>query len=277
VKQSAREGKGGSDSFESYYRELFGARWSSLRAALLEPVTHVAWTRNLLQPYYLDAGSVEAAFALPLPPSGSVLDMCAAPGGKSLVIAGRLPDDTNLVSNEFSRDRKSRLISVLDQHLPPPIRARVTVTGRDASRWSRYEQDAFDSILLDAPCSSERHVLSAPAYLAEWSPARVRNLAQRQWSILSGAWLVLKAGGSLLYSTCALSPAENDDVVARLVKKYNDVEVIDLPDTAEYAAAGLLSRAEKTRFGFHVLPDTANGAGPLYYALVRKMSVTGAS
>ncbi len=259
---------GGETAFEANYSALFGTRWPVLREALLRPVCHVGWQEHLNEPYYLDPGSVAAAIALPPVSGGSVLDMCAAPGGKTLILAGLLGEGSELTANEFSRDRKTRLLAVLDRHLPPELRQRVSVTGRDASRWSRYEKDAYDRILLDAPCSSERHVLSAPAYLAEWTPARIRNLAQRQWSLLSGAWLVLKGGGYLLYSTCALSPDENDGVAGRLVKKYPDVEVIE---PVPLSAAVLPSmRGEKTVYGTHILPDSGNGAGPLYYALFRK-------
>jgi len=271
MSKKGHDANSGAVAFESFYGALFGDRWPALRAALLSPVSHLAWTEGLLKAYYLDAGSVQAALSLPLTENGRALDMCAAPGGKSLIIASRLSPESTLVSNEYSRERKNRLISVLDQHLPPETRSKVTVTGRDASRWSRYEQSAFDAILLDAPCSSERHVLSAPQYLAEWSGARIRNLAQRQWSLLSGAWLVLKPGGYLLYSTCALAPAENDGVVERLAKKYDDVEIVSASDGNDGAAiVPSFAKAEPTRFGNHVLPDTSDGSGPLYYALARK-------
>ena len=263
---SGKRAVGGAALFEAWYSDLFGSRWPSLRAALLEPVSHVALADGLLKPYYLDSGSLEAASALPPPPAGGkVLDMCAAPGGKTLALALALErtgePGVSLVANENSRERRSRLISVLDEHLPPDIRPLVAVTGHDASRWSRYEQSAYDRILLDAPCSSERHVLSSPAYLAEWTPARVKNLAQRQWALLSGAWLVLSPGGYLVYSTCALSSKENDDVVGKLLIKYDDAEIV---------RSGVMGDGEKTAYGTHVLPDTAGGAGPLYYALARK-------
>jgi len=264
----SKKAPGGEQAFEAWYGGLFADRWPSLRLALLEPVRHIAWRESLLEPYYLDPASAAAALALPPISEGRVLDMCAAPGGKTLILSGRLDAGSELTANEFSRERKNRLLTVLDGHLPPDLRRRVSVTGRDASRWSRYEQDAYDRILLDAPCSSERHVLSSPAYLAEWSPARIRNLAQRQWSLLSGAWLVLKEGGYLLYSTCALSPAENDGVAERLVKKYGDVAVVEpdgIPGTLSPGMTG-----EKTRYGTHILPDTGGGAGPLYYVLFRK-------
>lgn len=269
---SSRQKSDGAGAFEAFYREQFGDRWAALRQGLLEPVRHIGWQEKLSQPYYLDPGSVAAVMALPPVTGGSILDMCAAPGGKTLVLAGRMDADTVLVANEFSRDRKNRLISVLDTHLGPDVRARITVTGRDASRWSRYEQDAYERILLDAPCSSERHVLSSPAYLAEWSPARIKNLAHRQWALLSGAWLVLKNGGFLLYSTCALCPRENDDIIARLLKKYPDARVVGTAEQTADITEGCFG--EPTSFGRHILPDTASGAGPLYYSLVQKRNLS---
>lgn len=261
----SRKTERGAAPFESYFDSYFASRWSGLRSALLEPVTHQKWNEKLLKPYYLDSGSVEAASALPLPENGKILDMCAAPGGKSLVIAGRMSDTATLTANEFSRERRKRLISVLDGYLPDEVRWRIQVTGHDAAKWSHFEQNIYDAVLLDAPCSSERHVLSSPTFLAEWSPARIRNLAQRQWSLLSGAWLVLKPGGYLLYATCALSSAENDEVVAKLIKKYPDVSICEPVFSGDYT-----SPAEKTSYGRHILPDTSGGAGPIFYALLRK-------
>jgi len=259
---SASERTSGADAFEARYARLFGERWQPLRAALLAPARQVAFSDCLEKPYYLDAASVEAALALPPlegESSGSILDMCAAPGGKTLVLASRFPAPARITANELSRDRRSRLLSVLEEHLNGEALARVSVTGRDAARWSRFETDAYDRVLLDAPCSSERHVLSSPVHLAQWSEARVRNLAVRQWALLSGAFLVLRKGGFLVYATCALSPEENDGVVSRLAKKYPNARIVD--------PRGI---GERTEFGTHVLPDRADGAGPIYYALVGK-------
>ncbi len=264
---SVRLDVAGKESFDRYYSALFGSRWPALREALLKPVGHASWDRELLKPYFLDPGSVVAALSLPPVIDGRVLDMCAAPGGKTLVLLGRLGEGSRLTANEFSRDRKQRLITVLDEHAPAELRERVSVTGFDASRWSRYEQSCYDRILLDAPCSSERHVLCSEKHLAEWKPSRIKSLAIRQWSLLSGAWLVLAPKGLLLYSTCALDPAENDEIVRRLLKKYPDAAIRE-PDfdslPPEYP------RGERTLYGFHVLPDADGGAGPLYYALIEK-------
>lgn len=252
----------GEKAFENWYSRQFGSRWPLLKNALASPARQVSLSSGLLKPYYLDAGSVEAASVLPLHEASSILDMCAAPGGKTLYLATHMPLNAILTCNEYSRERKRRLQQVLQEHVPEQLLERITITGRDAARWSRYEQAAYDRILLDAPCSSERHVLSSPVHLAQWTPARIRNLAQRQWSLLSGAWLVLKPGGFLVYSTCALSREENDGVICRLCKKYPDAVVCN--QVIEE------SSAEPTEYGNHVLPDTSEGAGPLFYALIKK-------
>ncbi len=264
----AKKGKkpSGAELFDSYYSELYGERWSGLKASLLGEPCQCGYSEKLLKTYYLDKGSVRAARALPLDGAEKIADFCAAPGGKSLVIASSMPDGATLVSNERSRDRKTRLQKVLDEHLPEEIRSRVSVSGFDASCWCNYEREAYDRILLDAPCSSERHVMTDPKYLALWTPARIRNLAVTQWSLLSSAFLVLKAGGFMVYSTCALAYAENDGVIQKLLKKYSGASVVTLP---EKDPCGLCD-GEKTEFGIHVLPDRQSGAGPLYFSLIHK-------
>jgi 16S rRNA C967 or C1407 C5-methylase (RsmB/RsmF family) len=290
----------GPEAFRGHFAALFGERWPALEAALLAEPDSVAFTAGEgLPPYYLDSASVFAATCLALPEAGSVLaapgassagahilkapgassagahilDACAAPGGKSLVLASRLGaagGAARLTANELSADRRRRLCEVLDRHLSPEARARVEVTGRDAAAMCRAFESSFDAILLDAPCSSERHLLrqslprpgeggrSDPRALGEWSPARIRGLALRQWSLLSSALLMLRPGGSLVYSTCALSPEENDRVVARAAARYGAGLAFDRP---RYEGPG---EAEETEYGLSILPDRARGAGPMY-------------
>jgi 16S rRNA (cytosine1407-C5)-methyltransferase len=256
----------GQTEFDEYYATLHGERWLSLRAALLAPHEPSSYAEGLLIPYRLDVASVVAARLLRLPEEGEILDACAAPGGKSLVIASRMPPGARLLANELSSERRRRLVDVLDGHLPPPIRSQVRVSGFDAaaagSRAS--ERGRFAALLLDTPCSSERHVLKSESALAAWSPARIRFLARRQWSLLSSAFLLLAPGGSLVYATCALSPEENDGPVSRLLEKYRGAAILDRPLESE--APG----AEATRFGCLYLPDRAANSGPLYMARIRK-------
>jgi 16S rRNA (cytosine1407-C5)-methyltransferase len=252
-------------AFDAYYQHIYGERWPALRESLLAPSAPAAYEEGLTRPYMLDYGSVLAAASLRLPTedeaSGEILDACAAPGGKSLVIASRM-GGARLLANELSGERRRRLALVLDAHLDTEKRRRVVVSGFDAaaaggkkSEWSR-----FDSILLDAPCSSERHVLADAKALAQWTPARPRSLAKRQWALLSAAFLLLKPGGSLVYATCALNPEENDGVAGRLLEKYGEAE-LDPPDFPEGEAA---------KYGRIILPDTSRGMGPMYVARFRK-------
>ncbi|QSH91189.1 SAM-dependent methyltransferase [Treponema medium] len=296
----------GAAAFEAYYSTLFGDRWPTLRESLIQETQPVAFSVCGGKPYYLDQASIYAAQALPPIDEGCYLDMCAAPGGKTLVLASGMGQEAQIQANELSRTRRARLLTVLDEHLPPDISARIEVTGYDAATLPRYRQAYYDRILLDAPCSSERHVITDAKYLACWTPARIKTLAQRQWALLSAAFLLLKRGGFLVYATCALADAENDGVVQRLLKKYGteaavhsgtasmEFDVTDTKttdrsvsavhgDTAAVEPSAINTKTigknntppilgEKTLFGNRFLPDTCKGAGPLYFSLIEKVN-----
>ena len=153
---------------------------------------------------------------------------------------------------------------MLDEHLENERRQRVKVSGFDAAKLGsrKSERERFDAILLDAPCSSERHVIQSKTALAKWKPGRPRFLSQRQWSLLSSAFLLLKEGGSLVYATCAISPVENDGVVERLFSKYGTQVSIDLPD---------FEIGENTKYGRMIMPDQCDGMGPMYVARFFKL------
>ncbi|MDR2901199.1 MAG: 16S rRNA methyltransferase [Treponema sp.] len=256
----------GKDEFDSYYKNIYGSRWNVLKEALLESSTPIPYSDGLAVPYMMDEASVIAAKTLRLPEEGLILDACAAPGGKTLVIASRMNDEVSLLSNEFSSERRRRLVNVLDEYLPEEKRSRVQVSGFDAAaqggRKSEYER--FSAIMLDVPCSSERHVLGSEKALAEWTEARPKFLSGRQWSLLSSAFLLLKPGAALVYSTCSISPLENDFVTGRLIKKYKDAVCIDKPD---------FSAGEETQFGRMILPDHDKNLGPMYVARFIKREV----
>ena len=257
------------DAFECYYRNIWGSRWEKLRESLLSPAASIPYGDGLAKPYMMDRASVIAAMSLRLPSSGIILDACAAPGGKSLVLASRMTSEVQLLCNELSSERRRRLVKVLDEHLDGEKRHRVTVSGFDAGKLGgrKSEWNRFDAILLDAPCSSERHVIQSEKALAEWTPARPRSLSQRQWALLSAAFLLLKPGGSLVYATCALSPEENDSPVSRLLEKYAGNVALDGPD---FEGTGF-TEGEKTTYGRLILPDESGGMGPMYVARFRKV------
>lgn len=259
-KQEKAEGK---DLFEAYYQGIYNERWPLLRQALLEERKPVAYREELLQSYYLDEASILSARTLGVQMDDHVLDMCAAPGGKSLVLASALHGSGHLVCNDRSATRRGRLKTVLQDHLPPTWLESVQVTGHDASRWGLYEQGIYDRILLDAPCSSERHVLADPKALSQWTVARPKHLAIQQFAMLAAALEAVKIGGHVLYSTCSIAPLENENIIEKLFSKREgrfEVEQLSVPGS------------EACKHGSIILPDSAQGKGPLYFCRIRRMA-----
>ncbi len=273
MKQKDKKAKlSGAQGFDQYYGQLYGERWSDLKKSLYLPVNHVEYNAGGKDNYFLDSGSVRAAVSLPLSGAEKLLDLCAAPGGKTLVLASCMDSDSTLLSNERSADRKTRLLHTVQNCLSQQIQDRVTVICRDGAVMCRMPSNQFDRILLDAPCSSERHVLLDENYLKDWSPSRIKTLSMAQWALVSSAWRMLKTDGYMVYSTCALNRDENDGVVEKLLKKFNDAEVVEPSvslDVSSFCSCQL-PEGEKTEYGRHVLPDLCDGAGPLYFCLLHK-------
>ena len=188
--------KKGGEAFDAHYSERWNERWPALRAALAGENIYDELDLGAGRAYYLDPASVAVAALLPLPSADTetirILDMCAAPGGKTLAIAARAARSLAtggalLIANERSAARRRRLRAVLDMHAPTEVRSAIEVTGHDAARWGLYEPERYDAILADVPCSSERHLIAAPKELARWSPSRTRRLATEQFAILAAA------------------------------------------------------------------------------------------
>jgi 5-methylcytosine rRNA methyltransferase NSUN4 len=223
---------------------------------------------GLLAEYVMDPASIEAAQALEVKPGEQVLDMCAAPGGKTLILAENLflqsrntkaQDMTGtLIANELSAARRERLTKVIQQYVPREVRQNIFVKGLDAVKYGQRYKETFDKILLDAPCSGERHLLQNASELEKWSASRSRRLSMLQFSLLSSAWFALKPGGRIVYSTCSIEPQENDGVIEKLVKKRS----------AKVLESKILD-AEKTKYGTVFLPDRV-GFGPIYFAIIEK-------
>ena len=276
--KSAKPKLFGADGFEEYYRELYGQRWDALKESFAGEGSAVEYhVTGAQESYFLDSASVLAALCLPLENATDLLDLCAAPGGKTLVLASRMDPEALLSSNERSPERKHRLAVVVETCLPLEISARVKTSCSDGSTWCTRQSECFDRILLDAPCSSERHVYLDPKYLKDWSLSRIKTVTTEQWALLSSAYRLLQPGGILLYSTCALCPEENDGMISRLYKKFNkDGSAFELlppsPELSEIEGFTkiTLPQYEKTEFGYQILPDTANGAGPIYFSIIKK-------
>ncbi len=247
--------------FDLHFKAVYGPRWTALKEALLGPSPKVSRACfGDYAHYTLDQASVLAALALPLNPGERVLDMCAAPGGKALVLAEKLQDG-ELLANELSFARRKRLEEVIRTHVPPEVQKKIKITSWDASKIGIRAPQSFDKILLDAPCSSERHLLSQDPQVAEWKISRTKQLAQRQYALLCSALLALKPNGLMLYSTCSISPLENDGVVERLLERKGDqAQLAPIQDQC----------FEKMKFGYQIFPDLNAGQGPIYFSLIQK-------
>lgn len=275
-----------SNPFDEFYRQQWGERWDSLSAALRQPPQQIRrpnvfsdfeatneqngegtiprGSEGLLGYFVMDPGSVWIAEALHVQPGDRVLDMCAAPGGKSLVlIEAACPtanQDAEVILNEISETRRERLKKVIQQYVPRDRRESVRISGKDGGLFAKSHPGHFDRILVDAPCSGERHLLEKPERLGEWTPASSRRLAQRQYALLTGALLAAKPGAQIVYSTCSLSKLESDAVIEKLLKKKGD-----LFEVAPYEHA----HGEKTSFGWQWLPDQC-GLGPFYLSVLKR-------
>lgn len=152
-----------------------------------------------------------------------VLDLCAAPGGKSTHIQSLISKDSLLVSNEVIRSRAA----VLKDNIVKWGSPNVVVTNNDPKDFARL-QNYFDVIVVDAPCSGSGFFRRDPAAITEWSENNVQLCSQRQQRILADIWPALKNDGILIYSTCSYSRQEDEEIVSWLKTEFS-VAAITLP------------------------------------------------
>ncbi|KAH9819365.1 Multisite-specific tRNA:(cytosine-C(5))-methyltransferase trm4b [Teratosphaeria destructans] len=274
---------------------------------------------KLLAHWNLDAASALAASLLDIKPGDAVLDLCAAPGGKSVTLSQNLfpsyhathsgldavelaGDEATgrLVSNEADGRRQKRLAENLRDYIPPQFLKTgyikcTNVDGTSASASALAAgKGGYDKVLVDAPCSSERHIIhahlkaratggSAPE-MTNWRPGSSKRLAEIQTKLLMTALKAVKLGGSVMYATCSIEGLENDGVVERMVRevaKERKKGVIRWDITVGFgdgldgkmAQEALEGWAERTRHGWIVLPDHPRKGkwGPLYFAMIKKV------
>lgn len=170
--------------------------------------------------FYLQEPSAMAAIAAAeVRPGMRVLDLCAAPGGKSGGIAARLSGEGFLLANEIVPNRARTLASTLERLGV----ANAAVTCAKPEAIAEAFPDYFDVTLVDAPCSGEGMFRKDAGAVAEWSPAHVTACAARQSAILETAAKTVRGGGVLIYSTCTFSAEENENVVERFLAAHPGV------------------------------------------------------
>ncbi|WP_219339112.1 RsmB/NOP family class I SAM-dependent RNA methyltransferase [Tepidicella baoligensis] len=178
--------------------------------------------------YIQGLSSMAAVWALDPQPGEEILDLAAAPGGKTSYIAARMQGMGRLAAVEPVKARFHRLKANL-QRLGA---GHVHTYLKDGAVVGKLTPERFDRVLLDAPCSSEAQFTRLdPTSWAHWSPKKVKESARLQARLIRSAWAALKPGGRLVYSTCSLSPEENELTVQGLLAEQADaaVEAITLP------------------------------------------------
>lgn len=175
--------------------------------------------------YFQEPSAMSAVTALDVRPGTTVLDLCAAPGGKSTQAAACLDGKGFILCNEIIPSRAAILLSNIERC---GIRNAAVTCEKPEKLCSRFHC-FFDRVLVDAPCSGEGMFRREPAALREWTAQSPNACAKRQLSILNQAGRAVKAGGILVYSTCTFSPQENEGVVDAFLKENPEfsIEKID--------------------------------------------------
>ncbi len=169
--------------------------------------------------YYMQEPSAASAVAVLAPQAGEwILDLCAAPGGKSTQIAAALGHSGLLWSNEYVGNRAR----ILAQNLERWGARQAVVSNAESAVLCEQLAEAFDGVLVDAPCSGEGMFRKEPQALTEWSMDNIRLCTKRQAEILHNASLAVRPGGRLVYSTCTFAPEENEGAVAAFLESHEE-------------------------------------------------------
>lgn len=195
--------------------------------------------------YYIQEPSAMApAELLDVKPGERVLDLCAAPGGKSTQIAAKLLGRGILVCNEIHPARAK----ILSENIERMGICNACVTNETPERLAEFFPGYFDKVLVDAPCSGEGMFRKNEAACDEWSPENVKLCAERQDGILDQAARMLRPGGKLVYSTCTFAPEEDEGTIVRFLSRHREFTVLPL-EKERIGLAGCDGSAEYLEYG----------------------------
>ncbi|XP_050295347.1 5-methylcytosine rRNA methyltransferase NSUN4 [Anthonomus grandis grandis] len=236
---------------------------------------------GVLNYYIMDGGSILPILALDLTPGCTVLDLCAAPGGKSLLAIQTLYPD-RVLSNDISYSRVNRIKHVYEQFLYDLNERwfkteRVKLSHADGRN---LFTNGFDRVLVDVPCTTDRHSLKENDNNI-FKPSRVKErlkLPELQSELLFNALKLVKKGGIVVYSTCSLSPIQNDGVVNMALKKIWEETKLEFvvkdltPALLQVRRVFELASPRLLRYGHLVLPKKAQNYGPTYFCKLERVT-----
>ncbi len=213
-----------------------------------QPARHPHYYAGL---YYIqEPSAMTPASVLPVEPGERVLDLCAAPGGKSTELAAKLQGKGVLVANDISNSRAKALLKNLELF---GVRNSIIVSEAPAKLVDVFE-GYFDKILVDAPCSGEGMFRKSPAVIKNWVQYGTSYYNNLQKEILPLAVKMLRPGGQMVYSTCTFSQEENEGVLSYILDNYKDMHVIPIPSYINETGKVCLPE------GFeHARPEWGNG------------------
>lgn len=200
----------------------------------LQPAKHPYYYAGL---YYIqEPSAMTPASLLPIDKGDKVLDICAAPGGKSTELGAKLGGEGVLVTNDISNSRAKALLKNIELFGI----SNSLILSEAPSKLVKYFPEYFDKILIDAPCSGEGMFRKSPAIIKNWEQYGVDYYNKLQKEIIIQAAKMLKPGGLMLYSTCTFSPEEDEGTILYLLEEFPEFKVINcIPDQATQKELGL--------------------------------------
>ncbi|KAH0618654.1 hypothetical protein JD844_018051 [Phrynosoma platyrhinos] len=232
---------------------------------------------GILGYYLLDAASVLPVLALNVQPGDLVLDLCAAPGGKTLALL-QTGCCRELAANDLSTSRTHRLHEVFHRYLPQELQKVVRITSWDGRKWGELETSTFDRVLVDVPCTNDRHSLMEENnnIFMRMRKGERQMLPRLQLELLVAGILAAKPGGEVVYSTCSLSQLQNEYVVERAVEllaiQYDiEIQVEDLSYFRRLFQS-TFSFYPDCRVGELILPHLTANFGPMYFCRLHRLN-----
>ncbi|XP_040438956.1 tRNA (cytosine(34)-C(5))-methyltransferase, mitochondrial isoform X1 [Falco naumanni] len=226
---------------------------------------------KLKEYYLLNAASLLPVLALEVKDGEDVLDLCAAPGGKSVAIL-QCARPGQFHCNENDDLRSTWLKQTIESFIPDPFINLIMITKMDGTQIGDLKPELYDKVLVDAPCSNDRSWLfSSDIQQATLRLIQRKKLSSLQFQLLRSAIKALRPGGSLVYSTCTLSKAENSDVINLILNSCGDVMPVDISELAKAVSQEFAFLSGTQKHELLVLPEKGRAWGPMYVAKLKKI------
>ena len=220
--------------------------------------------------YVQEPAAMAPAECIDIDPDWLILDMCAAPGGKSTQLKNKLGENGVLVSNDIIPSR----CKILTGNIERLGLRNTVVTCMDTGRLASNFENTFNLIMVDAPCSGEGMFRKEEIAISEWSEENVKACQKRQAEILDNAVKALVGGGYIIYATCTFSLEENEMTIDTFLERHPEFELVHVnPKVAEHTVDGIKfegCKCENIHFARRFYPHKAKGEGQFMAVLHHK-------